>query len=512
MPNKAYRIRFRGGMTAQRSLTDLVHFMTFASKSKCVSVVSILLLASTLSCSKSPAEQDKARLAALELDVAPNIPTKLDIAFGDQVTLLGYSLDTKGPLRPKDKVKITYYWRLDKKLEPGFRLSSRVLGDRNETLLNADDIGKLRERRNRKQILAPSEWQVGKVYVDEQVLRLPSKLAGRSAKIVVALRKAEAGLSPKSGEVDKRGYLTVAQLPIEVRHKATTVPQFNVPLLESTSTIKIDGKLDEEAWKTAVTVASLPDLANGRQPDSDASVTAQVKILWNDEGLYFGFDVHDKDVEGGFKKTAKEPPLWKRDALEFVFKLSDKADNKDYYRVATGPQNLWFDSAYDDFAVPNVPDRGPVGNLAWSSKSKSAVQVSGTLDDASDDDQGYVQEILFPWAAFDRNQNFAVRAGSSLWVNFAVWSQGNAWGLSPYFGDKSLQVARRFGKLVLSPAGTPNAAPTQVPSLTTELPASLAAAQAAAITVPTANAAKPAADGASPATANEAKAPAKPAE
>jgi hypothetical protein len=138
--------------------------------------------------------------------------------------------------------------------------------------------------------------------------------------------------------------------------------------------------------------------------------------------------------------------------------------------------------------------------------------VSGTIDDASDDDQGYVEEIQFPWAAFDRNKDFVVKAGSSLWVNFAVWSQGNAWGLSPYFGDKSLQVARRFAKVVLSPAGTPSAAPTQVPSLTTELPASLAAAQAAVATPPAANAVKPAADGASPDTADEAKAPAKPAE
>lgn len=472
--------------------------MTFASKTKCLSIVSVLLVASTLGCSKSPSEQDAARRAALQLDVAPNITTKLDIAFGDQVTLLGYSLDNKGPLRAKDKVKVTFYWRLDKKLEPGWRLSSRLIGERGETLLNADDIGKLRERRNRKQIMAPSEWVVGKIYVDEQILRMPMKLSGNSAKLVVALRKAESNLAPKSGEVDKRGYLTVTQLPIEVRHKAITVPQLNVPLLESSSTIKLDGKLDEEAWKTAATLPALVDMLNGKVPAADAPVTAQVKFLWNDQALYVAFDVREKDIEGGFKKTVKEPALWKRDALEFIFKLNDKADNKNYYRIATGPLNLVFDSVYTDFEVPNVPDRGPVGDLAWSSKVKVATTVSGSIDDASDDDQGYVQELQFPWASFDHDKDFVAKAGASLWLNFAVWSQRNALGFSPYFSDKSLQVARRFGKIVLAPAGTPNAAPTQVPAVTTELPANLAAAQAAALAAtsnaPAASSAKPAAD------------------
>jgi hypothetical protein len=477
--------------------------MTFASKSKCFSLVSILLVAATMSCSKGSGERDKARLATLQLDAAPNIPTKLDIAFGDQITLLGYKIDSQGPLHPKDKVKVTFYWRLDKKVEPGFRLSSRVVGERGEMLLNADDIGRLRERRNRKQILAPSDWQVGKVYVDDQLLRMPSKLPGRFVKIVVGLRKAETSLTPKSGEVDKRGYLTVVTLPVEIRNKATTVPQINVPLLESNSSIKIDGKLDEEAWKTAATIPVLADMSSGREPVDDAPLSGKAKLLWNDQALFVALEVQDKDLEGGFKKNAKEPLLWKRDAIEFVFKLNDKPDNANYYRIATGLQNFVFDSFYEDFAVPNLPDRGPVGDLTWSSKINFAAQVSGTVDDADDDDVGYVEEIQFPWSAFDRSKDFIARAGSSVWINFAVWSQGDAIGLSPYVSDKSLQVARRFGKIVLSPAGTPSSAPTQIPGVTTELPASLAAAQVAALEAlgagtPTA-APKPAADGAQPA-------------
>jgi hypothetical protein len=477
--------------------------MTFASKSKCYSIVSILLVAATMSCSKGSGDHDKSRLATLQLDAAPNIPTKLDIAFGDQVTLLGYKLDSQGPLHPKDKVKVTFYWRLDKKVEPGFRLTSRVVGERGEVLLNADDIGKLRERRNRKQILAPSDWQVGKVYVDDQLLRMPSKLPGRFAKIIVGLRKAETSLIPKSGDVDKRGYLTIATLPIEIRNKATTVPQVNVPLLESNSAIKIDGKLDEEAWKIAASVPVLADLSSGREPAADAPLIGKAKLLWNDQSLFVALEVQDKDLEGGFKKNAKEPLLWKRDAVEFVFKLNDKPDNKDYYRIATGLQNLVFDSFYEDFAVPNLPDRGPVGDLVWSSKIKYAVQVSGTVDDAEDDDVGYVEEIQFPWSAFDRSKDFVARAGASVWINFAVWSEGDAIGYSPYLSDKSLQVARRFGKIVLSPVGTPNTAATQVPGVTTELPASLAAAQTAALAALAAGtpaaATKPAADGAQPA-------------
>jgi hypothetical protein len=289
-------------------------------------------------------------------------------------------------------------------------------------------------------------------------------------------------------------------------------------MLDANAKIKLDGKLDEEAWKTAASLPTLVNLSTGRVVKDKGLLSATVKLLWNEQALFMAFDVHERDLDGGFKKTAKEPPVWKRDALEFIFKTDAQANNKDYYRVAVGLQNLVFDSVYDDFETPNLPDRGPVGDLRWSSNVKTGLTLSGTLDDASDEDQGYIEELEFPWASFARNNGFVAKDGASLWLNFAVWSRGAApIGFVPYFDDKSLQVARHFGKIVLAPAGTPPTEPSQVPPLTTQLPAALVEAQAAATAAVTkmagvtaavtSDSAKPAANASASPVVNEAEKP-----
>lgn len=465
--------------------------MVHVSLTKCVSVLSILLLAAAAGCSKSDQDQARERLAAVQLDAVPNIPSKLGIAFGDQVTLLGYKLEARDKARPKDKLKITFYWRSDKKLEPGWRLSSRLVGERGEVLVNADDVGPLRERRNRRQVLSPSDWTVGKIYVDEQVVRYPNRLAGKTVGMVVSLRKGDRTLAPKSGTVDKRGNLEVVTIPVEVRRKAYTVPQLTVPLVAGTNSIKLDGKLDEEAWKTAASLPNLVSLKSNRAPAEDAPNRAAAKLLWNEKSLFLGLDVRDDDLEGGFPKTAKEPPLWKRDGFEIVLKVDGKADNKNYYRILVNLQNLVFDSAYTDFELPAHEKLGPVGYREWSSRVKVATLITGTVGDASDSDQGYVQEIEIPWVSFEQDRGFTAKADAVVWANFGVRARGDVFGFSPYLGDGSLQVARRFGKLLLGstsatgtvPAGgtTPvaPAAASSVKPLFADLPAVLEAATTA---------------------------------
>lgn len=454
--------------------------MTFLSSTRNLTLLASLLASSSqVACSKCSGRDDKARLAALQLDQAPAIEKPMTVAFGDQVTLLGYKLESPEALHAKDRVKITFYWRLEKDLPAGWRLASRVVGERGEVLLNADDIGPLRERRNRKQVLSPSEWAVGKVYVDEQVLRLPSKLSGNFIKILAAFRKGDESLKPATGEVDKRGYLTVVQIPVDIRRKARQVPQYALPRLESTSKLEIDGVADEPAWSKALAFSNLTDLRTGRSTPSESGISANAKVMWDEAALYLAVDVADSDLTGGFKKSAVEPPVWKRDSLEIVLKTKDSADNKDYYRIGVGIQGLIFDAAYDDFGLPAGAAGAIPGNLAFKSDVQVGVKLKGTLDEPTDEDTGYTMEVRIPWSALGGKEPFAAANDKSFWMNFAVYSAGEVRGLVPYFGDQSLQVARCFGKFVFTPADKPMVEPVFIQPLTGDLPESLVQKQAA---------------------------------
>ena len=54
------------------------------------------------------------------------------------------------------------------------------------------------------------------------------------------------------------------------------------------------------------------------RPNTSFPVNGSVKVLWDDDGIYLGFDVKDQDVIGGFKKKDKDPHLWTKDTVEVM--------------------------------------------------------------------------------------------------------------------------------------------------------------------------------------------------
>jgi hypothetical protein len=58
--------------------------------------------------------------------------------------------------------------------------------------------------------------------------------------------------------------------------------------------IKLDGKLDEPAWKTAPSTGMFVNTVTGEaaQPNTEA------KLLWDNQNLYIGFENADTDVWG----------------------------------------------------------------------------------------------------------------------------------------------------------------------------------------------------------------------
>jgi hypothetical protein len=210
----------------------------------------------------------------------------------------------------------------------------------------------------------------------------------------------------------------------------------------------IDGKLDEGAWGSAATTGTLTNAQTGELP-SGHDVGGHVKLLFDDESLYVGFEVFDEDVRGGFDPQQIDPPLWTRDTVEVMIDPDGDGDNRDYYEIQVGPQNLVFDSHFDTYNQPKTEPNGPFGHQDWSSNVKSAVVVRGTLDDDQADD-GYVVEMAIPWASFGKAKRVPPQRTDVWRMNFYAMQNNGGVAWSPIFGQGNFHRASRFGRVRFS--------------------------------------------------------------
>src|SRR5262245_1403850 len=211
----------------------------------------LLTLTSCVGGSKETTEQDKERLKPYILDAPPaNMPNKLGIEYDGKVTLIGYAIEPTGTVPAGGRIKLTMYWRSNKKLDDGWNLFTHVLDGSGERVLNIDNVGPIREWRDSRQALWPSAWEPGKVYVDEQVFTLPTPIKTDKVQIVVGIWRENDRLQIQSGPHDRENRGIVANVATSGGQPAEAPPTTRVPLvrvdkLEKGTKITIDGKLDE---------------------------------------------------------------------------------------------------------------------------------------------------------------------------------------------------------------------------------------------------------------------------
>lgn len=450
-----------------------------------LSIVQALVIGGCVGGSKETTEQDKERMKAYILDTAPaNIQTKLDINYDGKVTLVGYSIDPRGTVPSGGRVKLTMYWRCDKKLDDGWNLFTHVLDGSGERVLNIDNVGPIREWRDTHQVLWPTAWDPGKIYVDEQVFTIPPNLKTDRVQVVTGVWRENDRLKIVSGPHDRENRGIVVNIPTGAAAHPnepaanTRVPTLRVDKLDKSVKINIDGKLDEDAWKTAPVAGPFVDVRTGR-PNTTMPINGSVKLLWNDEGMYLGFDVKDPDVTGGFKKDEKDPHLWTKDAVEIMVDPDGDGDNKDYYEIQINPQDLVFDSQFDDYNKPKTDPDGPFGHQEWSAKLKSAVTIDGTIDKSDDRDKGYVVEAMLPWKSFSKAKKVPPAIGDAWRMNFYAMENNNGVAWSAILGQGNFHKASRFGKVIWAEKGW-----TQPGNLAMPVPSGSVAPFGSAMSIP----------------------------
>lgn len=419
-------------------------------------------------CVDDPRPDHEAELERLDkfiLSAPPKtLAHELDVAFEDKVQLLGYSIEPEQGQRPGTTVKLTMYWKLLKDLEPGWSLFTHLLDASGQRLLTLDNVGPLRAWRGTGQALPPGEWEVGRVYADEQTFTVPAGANGAILQIVTGVFKGEERLQIVKGAHDREHRAQVATLNLVERKKRSTakkprkankVPQLRVTRLDEDQKITIDGVLNEPAWMHAISTRPFVNVKTGKR-DKKIPISARVKLLLDDTHMYVGFDVQDPDLNANFDKKAKDPYLWTDDAVEILIDPDGDGDNKDYYEIQINPQNLVFDSHFDRYNLPRGDAKeGPFGHQEWSAELQSAVTIRGTLNQPGDKDIGYVVEAAIPWKSFHRAKQVPPKPGDTWRMNFYAVEKDQSVAWSPILSEGNFHKASRFGKVIWSDRAVP---------------------------------------------------------
>jgi len=400
-------------------------------------VLGVVLSACACQSKKPDFAAEAERLKAYIVSEAPKETIKLDADFDGKVRLIGYELSPQKPVKPGQRVTLTLYWQSTKPVEQGYRLFTHVLDGSGERIETLDDEGPLREPREGRPALPPEAWQAGKVYVDELRFKVPKGVKTEKIDVVAGVAKKDQRLNLVAGEKDGDGAAKVVSIAVSVPPpEKPRMTRVEVGKLPAKAKIAVDGKLDEDAWKSATPLEfDDPHAAKGT-PKVDLKGT--VKLLWSDAGFYAGYDVVDANVTSEFdEKQKEEKHVTKDDAVEMLID-ADKNDNKDYYEIQITPTNHVFDTRFDKFKEPIVKD-GPRGHQDWSSHLKSAVVVKGSLgksnEKGADKDEGYVVEVFVPWKSLSATGDRNPPAIGDVWrMNFHALEDEGAVTWSPVNG------------------------------------------------------------------------------
>ena len=155
--------------------------------------------------------------------------------------------------------------------------------------------------------------------------------------------------------------------------------------------IAIDAQIDEPAWDRAEKL-----IVNEHYPPKEPGApriqdVATARLLWDQEYLYFAFEMRDRDVWCSY--TQRDEPLAREDVIELFVK--PRPDSNVYYEFEINPLGVVFDLCW-----PKRSSRSDNWAKQWNGNVQLATRVEGTLEDFTDEDQGWVVEGKIPFSDF----------------------------------------------------------------------------------------------------------------
>ena len=151
--------------------------------------------------------------------------------------------------------------------------------------------------------------------------------------------------------------------------------------------IRIDGRIDEDAWTSAPWTDAFVDIQGDVRPRPRFGTRA--KMLWDDTYFYVA-------------ALLEEPHVWatltKHDSVifqdnDFEIFIDPDGDNQEYYEIEINALN----TEWDLLLKKAYRDQGPAINEWEVPGLKTAVHVNGTLNKLADTDTSWSVEFAIPW-------------------------------------------------------------------------------------------------------------------
>jgi hypothetical protein len=175
--------------------------------------------------------------------------------------------------------------------------------------------------------------------------------------------------------------------------------------------IKIDGKLDDAAWKVAPWSTAFVDIEGDAKPKPRH--LTRMKMLWDDQCLYIAAEMEEPHLWA--KLTEHDAVIFQDNDFE-VF-LDPDGDNQNYAELEVNALNTTWD------LLLTKPYRASGRALnGWEIIGlKTAVHLDGTLNDPRDKDKGWTIEIAWPWTGLKELTSVPMppRDGNLWRINFS---------------------------------------------------------------------------------------------
>ncbi|MEO5817440.1 MAG: DUF5916 domain-containing protein [Gemmatimonadaceae bacterium] len=190
-----------------------------------------------------------------------------------------------------------------------------------------------------------------------------------------------------------------AQRPDSVSVGTTVRPIANA--VRRTGTIVVDGRIDEDAWKSAEVIADFRQL----QPTEGAraSQRTEVRILYDDQAIYIGARLYDSLGASGIRA-----PLARRDQL-----LDGNGNNGSFNSLTTDKLAIVFDTYHNRidrawFEINPAGARGDEfnGDPSWDPVWEGATHV---------DSLGWTAEMRIPYSQLRFSRDSVQTWGMQVW-------------------------------------------------------------------------------------------------
>ena len=183
---------------------------------------------------------------------------------------------------------------------------------------------------------------------------------------------------------------------------------YTIEAIHTPASPVIDGVENDPIWQR-ITPVVLKENGSGNEVQESEPYT-YVKACYDDSTLYFFFLCNDPDIWTSF--TQRDEHLWENEAVELFIEVDDVPET--YVEIEVSPANVLFDSYIVDTVNIDVT-KTALFNLKGI---RTAVALSGTLNERDDKDDHWTVEIAIPFADLANENIQQVTTAAEIRINF----------------------------------------------------------------------------------------------